>query len=729
MSSFEATEWESDTAVRCSILHGSLKSRRVTFTAGAEHQITSSEVWSHDSNSLSTDFPMNRAGTGSISVRVQGGGIGALTCTSTLRLEYTSCEETNWVSASSINCLNTAGVSGSRRIVLTTMSQQGSVSHSFSLDAPTMTSFLMYLGTEFRSLEFPGGSTTDRAQRGLMLFFPSKQITVEFWIRNDVAVDDVMQAVMSCKSYTGITTVSTHELVIWAADDKLILEVKNQIAFQAFCPLARGEWAHYAFTWDNSLGRVECIKDGIPQKSQVDIAKGLLFDSQIAMVIGQDWANTKTTENSFKGGISQLRIWNIVISRRMISYGRTKTYPQSMIDRGDFINMIAYYEFLQYFTGNDRSGKNNHLSIVGRAESEAVPVGPSLVLGYSEKSLLVPPNQPTTGTKSVLLRGSAFGVQDITVEGRSRHVSACEATDWLSDSGVTIRVSAALSASRTTVITAGQLSNSISLALSVDQSCVSSSYRANTISPGQLVTILGSGFGLRDHSDILALQYTDCETTIWLSDSSILAFVATSLSGTRIVSITAGIQASSHTESFSFDACQTMPNLMERLNHPSTGCTSLTLAGSGFANFMGCIRVRLGHSQAEVSSWISSTAITAQSMYGIETTRRTSVTAGISTASHTAAMSFDQIQIKVHPTQRLVNQTVPIRNHATTGSTLLTLLGSGFGHQEASPDSSSLGTCSETSEWTSGKSWVFREKRGMLHVGHVLLNSDGACFV
>ena len=145
-----------------------------------------------------------------------------------------------------------------------------------------MTSFLMYLGTEFRSLEFPGGSTTDRAQRGLMLFFPSKQITVEFWIRNDVAVDDVMQAVMSCKSYTGITTVSTHELVIWAADDKLILEVKNQIAFQAFCPLARGEWAHYAFTWDNSLGRVECIKDGIPQKSQVDIAKGLLFDSQIA---------------------------------------------------------------------------------------------------------------------------------------------------------------------------------------------------------------------------------------------------------------------------------------------------------------------------------------------------------------------------------------------------------------------------------------------------------------
>jgi len=527
-----------------------------------------------------------------------------------------------------------------------------------------------------------------------MLQFPRKKITIEAWMRKDIVVSGVMQAVIGCKSLTG----SSHELVLWAADSRLILEVKNQMAQEAFCSLTTGVWAHYAFTWDNSLGRVQCTKNGVLERSQSNIAKDLTIDNKVAMMIGQDYGNIISTENSFGGGISQLRIWNTVLSNRVISYAKEKTYPESAILRGDFLNMIAYYEFPQYFTGTDRSGKNNHLVIVGRVESELPTFAPvSLAMAYSEKSLLVPPNHPATGSKSVMVTGSAFGMVDYTGQSRGRHFSACEGTEWFSDTAIRMKVTSAISASRTTMLTLGELTNSITFAYSVDLSRISSSHCANTASTGShSITVNGWGFGLRDHSGVFTIKHTASETTKWMSDSTVRSLVASSLSNTRRISMTTGVRVSTWSDVFSYDYHMGMHSEVLRSNHPSTGSTTITLLGTGFGLVLGTVTARIGNSRAEATAWYSSSGVMVRMSQGIAGTRRVALTSGSTVGTMTAGISFDIGNINVHLTPEL-------RNHAATGSILLTVAGSGFGQRFASAQSRFLGTSGEATKWISGK--------------------------
>ena len=654
-----------------------------------------SQAWSSDLGSMSFFRRVNRAGTGSLSFTVLGIGFRLSAYTLRTLAGHTGCEATDWESDSSVRCLSGSAVRGSRRIAITSINQVDSVTNSFSFDLPTLTSFYMNPGNEFRSLEFPGRSTTDRAQRGLMLFFPSKSITIELWMRKDLVYPGVMQAVIGCKSNDQETGL-LHELVLWSSDSALMLEVKDQLAAEAYCSLTPSIWAHYALTWDNVLGQVTCTKDGVFQNSQYNIAKDLLFDKQVAMMIGQDYGNTETTKNAFRGGLSQLRIWNTVISNRVITYAKEKTYPQSAILRGEFPNMIAYYEFPQYFTGTDISGKNNHLDLVGRVETELpVPAPVSLAMAYSEKSLLVPPNRPATGANSVTVRGAAFGTQDYTVQSRGRHFSACEATDWESETAVRVRIASAVSASRSTMLTMGELTNSITFAYSVDRLQVSSSRWANSASTGShSVTVKGMGFGLRDHSSVLSIKYSSGETTRWMSDSTIRSLVSSSVGGSRRISLTAGTRTSTRSQVFSFDSPK--HSTVARTNHASTGSSTITLAGASYGFFRATIRTSIGYSVSEATTWYSTTGVLVRTAYGGSGTRRVAVTVGMLPGTQSAIVSFDRGKINVH----LV---LELRNHAVTGSILLTVTGSGFGQRFASARNNFLGTNGEATKWTSGK--------------------------
>jgi hypothetical protein len=551
----------------------------------------------------------------------------------------------------------------------------------------------MTAGREFRALEFPGGSTSDRAQRGLMLFFPSTSITVELWVRKDPANPGALLAILGCKSQTG----SSRELVLWASETQVFLEIKAQKAYGAFCPLSVGVWAHYAFTWDNTQGTVECTKDGTFQNRQNNVATDLSFDSQISMMIGQDYENTLTPASSFAGGLSQLRIWNTVISNQQISYAMQKSYPEALIARGDFINMIAYYEFPQYFTGTDRSGKENHLTIVGRVETVLPdPVPTVLLMAYSEKALLVPPNQPSTGTKNVEIVGSAFGMQAYSGQGRGRHLSACEATNWISDTGVMLRVSAGTSASRTIILTVGIQANSITFAVSVDKIRLSSSRRSNVASSGaHSITVSGSGLGLRDHTGHMRVQGSSCEATLWAADSAVRSLMMISLGGTRRISITTGDRISTWSSVFSYDSRMGMHSCVGASNSPVTGSVSLTLTGAGFGMMLASAATTAGHTQAEASIWQSTTGIMIRVAHGIGGTRRHSVTAGVLPGTYTAGASFDAGKLNVHLNQEL-------RNGPATGSTFVTVTGAGFGQRVPSSRSRHLGSAAESTKWTSG---------------------------
>ena len=89
---------------------------------------------SMDTGRLSVIEGYNRAGTGSASVTVHGGGLGLMALTALGRLGQTGCEGTEWESETSVRCIVGHGSRGSRRVAMTAGGRMSSVSQGWSVD-------------------------------------------------------------------------------------------------------------------------------------------------------------------------------------------------------------------------------------------------------------------------------------------------------------------------------------------------------------------------------------------------------------------------------------------------------------------------------------------------------------------------------------------------------------------------------------------------------------------
>ena len=135
----EATEWESDTSMRCKVGQGVSGTRRVVMTAG-QRSGSVTESMSTDMIGLSVLSSLNRLAVGSESVTVHGTSMGNAGYTGRGREGQTGCEATEWESETSVRCQATqGGGGGTRRLVMTAGEQGGSVTGAWSVDLLIMT--------------------------------------------------------------------------------------------------------------------------------------------------------------------------------------------------------------------------------------------------------------------------------------------------------------------------------------------------------------------------------------------------------------------------------------------------------------------------------------------------------------------------------------------------------------------------------------------------------------
>jgi hypothetical protein len=133
----EATEWESETSLRCLTGQGKRQSRRVLITAG-ERSGSVTQSWSLDLVSISTLHHCNAAMTGSASLTIHGSDIGLISYTGHLRGGNSGSESTRWESDTTVRCLLQFGVRGTRRVVLTTGMHVGTATQILSYDIPSL---------------------------------------------------------------------------------------------------------------------------------------------------------------------------------------------------------------------------------------------------------------------------------------------------------------------------------------------------------------------------------------------------------------------------------------------------------------------------------------------------------------------------------------------------------------------------------------------------------------
>src|SRR6056300_1561049 len=107
----EATEWESETSMRCMVGHGARGTRRVVMTVG-ERGGSVGRARVCDAAGLSITGRGHLAGTGSTSVTVHGASMGLVSYTGRAREGQTGCEATEWESETSMRCMVGHGAQG-----------------------------------------------------------------------------------------------------------------------------------------------------------------------------------------------------------------------------------------------------------------------------------------------------------------------------------------------------------------------------------------------------------------------------------------------------------------------------------------------------------------------------------------------------------------------------------------------------------------------------------------
>ena len=140
----------------------------------------------------------------------------------------------------------------------------------------------------------------------------------------------------------------------------------------------------------------------------------------------------------------------------------------------------------------------------------------------------------------VTVHGSGLGMTSSSMAGRIGH-TACEGTEWESETSVRCLMGHGGGGTRRVVMTAGERGGSMTEGWSVDTSGVSMTRRQNRAGTGSgSMTVHGSSMGLQSYTVRGREGATGCEGTEWESETSVRCLVGQGAGGTRRAVMTAG---------------------------------------------------------------------------------------------------------------------------------------------------------------------------------------------
>ncbi len=159
----------------------------------------------------------------------------------------------------------------------------------------------------------------------------------------------------------------------------------------------------------------------------------------------------------------------------------------------------------------------------------------------------------TVGTDSLTMTGSQFGMTDYSLQFRIGH-TACEATNWKSETSVGVKISAGIGATHRVTITAGVVVGTLTEAVSYKIPVLSSTSQTNFVSIGlQVLHISGTHFGQDTYSQADRMGNTAAESSLWVSDTSVLLKVARGYAHGHSLTLTAGIRVGTLSKAASYD--------------------------------------------------------------------------------------------------------------------------------------------------------------------------------
>jgi hypothetical protein len=560
-SSCESTDWTSQTSTKVRVSSGSWATRRVTLTVG-EAFGTMSSAWSIDSLFISFSKQMNGVSTGSASLTLQGSGFGMFMHSNSLRSGKTACEETEWESQTSLRCLVATGILKTRRVSVTAGERGGSVSQTFSVDHREL-SFTIKTN---RAGTGTASVTVHGAGLGLVTY-------TNMGREGQTGCEGTeWESETSVRCMVGHGTSGSRRVVMTAGNGAGSLSHAWSVESAAFSHSRKenrpGTGSASVTVHGAGLGLVAYTSMG--REGQTG-CEGTEWESETSVrCMGGHWKSSTRRVVMTAGlrGSSVSQVWSV--DKAMISTVRLKnragTGSASLTVHAASLGLVAYTSMgrggqtgcegtewesetsVRCMVGQGHAGTRR---VVMTAGERTGSISQSLSFDSGFLNQARRSNRAGTGSASVTVHGAGLGLAAYTSMGREGQ-TGCEGTEWESETSVRCMVGHGYQRTRRLIVTGGMNKGSLSSVFSHDlpilievefNATEGSHFQYHRDTGTSSFTLTGFNFGMRENSPHFSLRGTGAQGSRWLSTSSIQCkFVQANIRGTRIASITSGLQ-------------------------------------------------------------------------------------------------------------------------------------------------------------------------------------------
>ena len=542
----EGTEWESETSVRCLVEHGGQGSYRVAITTGeAKGSIT--ELCSSDFSWLWLLRNGNSAGTGSSSMTVYGSALGIGGTTGRGRSGQTRCEETEWVSETSLRCMVESANSASLRALVTGGWRSGTMSETFSVDFGCVSALHLRNGpvtglalVTLYGAGFGQNSLTSSTRNGMTTCEGTR------WV-SDTAVLCVTSTgnqgsrhviLTSGQDARSASTVLSMDVsMISLVRQANTVEIGNSFLLQGNV-LVMSDWSASA-----GVGHTGC-EETVWQSATSLRCRVVLGTGSCHGILVTAGECVKSMSDTYSFDASELTV--------LQGYNRGATGSASVSVYGVALGLQAFTAGiragLSASEGTEWVSETSMKSLHGRGDHAASSL--RVVVSLSSRSASISKafsydaavltgrvgisNAPPTNVVKALYINGRISRHESTSLSSRLGFSQCEASEWISGSTLMCKFVRANPGSVLSVaITAyGIAAGSISDVFTIDVPWISSVKDLYTSgSPkhnGMFVDLLGQNFGVFDATLkvgigdlILQDRLLGCKSTLWTSDSAI----------------------------------------------------------------------------------------------------------------------------------------------------------------------------------------------------------------
>jgi len=633
----ESTMWVSDTFIVAKTASGVQKTRSIALSMGERVGGTFSESFSFDGVSVRAIF-VNVPATGSIFFTIRGRNYGMKPYTSAARIDGTNCRRTDWMSDSSILCQAPTGIQGTRPMTVS-VSQVGTMTETLSFDVPQVSTFsgganapatgskiITLVGQDFGHTEF---SSDDREG------FTSSENTL--W-QSDSSLSSIVAAGAFSALPTSVTigirlntltTVFSYDLVT----PKSVLDAKSNgpVTGAVSLTVIGLNFAHFDYTGRLRLGHTACQTTVWVAESTLTCmeSSGLWNTQHFILSLGRLHSTFSKSFTYDRPSLSAVALVNQLtqtartltvfgsgFSERSFSgglrVGHTATESTKWISETNILSLIS-------------AGVKGSLQVVftsavasSGTKTQAISYNAPIVSSVS------PSNTRAMGMMSITIFGSKFGEVDFTPAARvagfgttSEHHAThlgggtgCEATVWKSSTSAVCKTPRGLLFPKPLAITVGlSISTTTRLFTFDSPRAVAILYPNGPLFGGVISTILGENFGWLDLSPQTRIGGTSCESSQWLSDSSVHCKVIPGYGLAIDMALTVEAMLSTIFGGFSYD--QATIQSTQHQNVPSTGAVSVSIFGFNFGVSTWYVTpvARMGMSACENSLWLADSSI------------------------------------------------------------------------------------------------------------------------